>query len=70
MPGPSKPRLDPARTGIPAAHCPNLHLYFAGRSPELVKLAPHTTPVRRLDEAGAARNPDLRFKPSASERTQ
>ena len=32
--------------------------------PELVKGAPYTTPVRRLDEAGAARNPDLRWKPS------
>jgi glycine dehydrogenase subunit 2 len=27
--------------------------------PELVKSAPHTTPVRRLDEARAAREPDL-----------
>ncbi len=33
--------------------------------PELVKGAPYTTPVRRLDEAGAARNPDLRWRPSA-----
>ncbi|NTW27811.1 MAG: aminomethyl-transferring glycine dehydrogenase subunit GcvPB [Coriobacteriia bacterium] len=32
--------------------------------PELVKGAPYTTPVRRLDEAGAARNPDLRWKPA------
>ncbi len=31
--------------------------------PELVKGAPYTTPVRRLDEAGAARNPDLRYRP-------
>ena len=30
--------------------------------PELVKGAPHTTPVSRLDEAGAARRPDLRWK--------
>ncbi len=30
--------------------------------PELVKSAPHTTPVRRLDEARAARNPVLRWK--------
>jgi glycine dehydrogenase subunit 2 len=35
----------------------------ASRDPELVKGAPYTTPVRRLDEAGAARNPDLRFRP-------
>ncbi|MBE0416249.1 MAG: aminomethyl-transferring glycine dehydrogenase subunit GcvPB [Coriobacteriia bacterium] len=35
----------------------------ASRDPELVKGAPYTTPVRRLDEAGAARNPDLRYRP-------
>lgn len=34
----------------------------AKRDPELVKGAPYTTPVRRLDEAGAARNPDLRYR--------
>jgi glycine dehydrogenase subunit 2 len=31
------------------------------RDPELLKSAPHTTPVRRLDEAGAARNLDIRY---------
>ena len=31
--------------------------------PDLVKGAPYTTPVRRLDEAGAARRPDLRYRP-------
>jgi glycine dehydrogenase subunit 2 len=36
----------------------------AARDPELVKGAPYTTPVRRLDEAGAARNPDLRYRPA------
>ena len=36
----------------------------AASDPELVKGAPYTTPVRRLDEAGAARNPDLRYRPS------
>jgi glycine dehydrogenase subunit 2 len=35
----------------------------AADDPELVKGAPYTTPVRRLDEAGAARNPDLRYRP-------
>ena len=30
--------------------------------PELVKSAPHVTPVRRLDETTAAKNPILRFK--------
>ncbi len=35
----------------------------AATNPELVKGAPYTTPVRRLDEAGAARNPDLRYRP-------
>jgi glycine dehydrogenase subunit 2 len=31
----------------------------AHEHPELVKSAPHTTPVRRLDEVRAAREPDL-----------
>lgn len=37
----------------------------AERDPELVKGAPYTTPVRRLDEAGAARKPDLRWRPAS-----
>ena len=36
----------------------------AETDPDLVKSAPYTTPVRRLDEAGAARNPDLRYRPA------
>ncbi len=35
----------------------------AREDPEVVKTAPHTTPVRRLDEVRAARFPDLRWKP-------
>jgi glycine dehydrogenase subunit 2 len=35
----------------------------AQERPELVRSAPHTTPVRRLDEARAARQPVLRWKP-------
>ena len=31
--------------------------------PELVKMRPHTTPVRRLDEARAASKPVLRWEP-------
>ena len=31
--------------------------------PDLVRQAPHTTPVSRLDEARAARQPDLRWRP-------
>jgi len=34
--------------------------------PELVKTAPHTTRVKRLDEVGAARKPILRWKPGGS----
>jgi glycine dehydrogenase subunit 2 len=34
----------------------------ANESPELVKSAPHTAPVRRLDEATAARQPNLRWR--------
>ena len=36
----------------------------AAATPELVKTAPHTTRVRRLDEVGAARKPILRWDPS------
>jgi glycine dehydrogenase subunit 2 len=35
----------------------------ARRDPELVRTAPHTTPIRRLDETAAARNPVLRWTP-------
>ena len=35
----------------------------AATNPELVKTAPHTTRVGRLDEVGAARKPILRWKP-------
>jgi glycine dehydrogenase subunit 2 len=35
----------------------------AQTDPELVKSAPHDSPVRRLDEATAARQPDLRWRP-------
>jgi glycine dehydrogenase subunit 2 len=36
----------------------------AGTNPEVVKTAPHTTRVRRLDEVAAARKPVLRWNPS------
>jgi glycine dehydrogenase subunit 2 len=32
-------------------------------NPEIVKTAPHTTPVGRLDQALAARKPNLRWMP-------
>jgi glycine dehydrogenase subunit 2 len=35
----------------------------AQENPDLVKTAPHSTPVRRLDEARAARRPILRWDP-------
>jgi glycine dehydrogenase subunit 2 len=35
----------------------------ADENPELVRTAPHTTRVKRLDEAAAARKPVLRWKP-------
>ncbi|MEK6765957.1 MAG: aminomethyl-transferring glycine dehydrogenase subunit GcvPB, partial [Planctomycetota bacterium] len=34
----------------------------AGSHPEILKNAPHTTPVSRLDEVQAARKPDLRWQ--------
>jgi glycine dehydrogenase subunit 2 len=37
----------------------------AAKDPEILKQAPVSTPVGRLDEAGAARNPDLRWSPKA-----
>jgi len=37
----------------------------AGESPELLHEAPHTTPVRRVDEVTAARRPVLRWTPDA-----
>ncbi len=37
----------------------------AERDPEMVKAAPHTAPVKRLDEATAARQPNLRWRPMA-----
>jgi glycine dehydrogenase subunit 2 len=41
----------------------------AASDPETVKTAPHTAPVRRLDEAGAARNPNLRWRVAAGDWT-
>ncbi len=38
----------------------------AKNDPELVKTAPHTTPVKRLDEARAARKPVLRWESRSS----
>jgi glycine cleavage system P protein (glycine dehydrogenase) subunit 2 len=35
--------------------------------PDIVKAAPHTTPVRRLDEVVAARKPNLRWTPSSDQ---
>ena len=34
----------------------------ARRDPEVVRTAPHTAPVKRLDEAMAARQPNLRWR--------
>jgi glycine dehydrogenase subunit 2 len=38
------------------------------KSPELVCQAPHNAPLRRLDEATAARKPVLRWRPAAGEK--
>jgi glycine dehydrogenase subunit 2 len=37
----------------------------AETDPEMVKTAPHTAPVGRLDEVTAARHPNLRWRPMA-----
>jgi len=39
----------------------------AEKNPELLHQAPHNTPVRRLDEVRAARQPDLRWYPEKKE---
>ena len=39
----------------------------AAQNPELVKTAPHSTRVGRLDEVAAARKPVLRWKPKSSQ---
>jgi glycine dehydrogenase subunit 2 len=41
----------------------------AYETPELVRGAPHGAPVRRLDEATAARQPNLRWRPMAGAET-
>jgi glycine dehydrogenase subunit 2 len=42
----------------------------ARRDPDLVRTAPHTTPIRRLDEVSAARNPVLRWVSSGALRPE
>jgi glycine dehydrogenase subunit 2 len=39
----------------------------AREDPELARNAPYTTPVRRLDEAGAAKRPVIRQRLDADE---
>ena len=41
----------------------------AAESPDLLHEAPHDTPNSRLDEARAARRPDLRWKPGVARGT-
>ena len=54
----SKETLDAFVAALAAVH------EEARRTPDLVKKAPYTTPVRRLDEVRAAREPDLAWRPS------
>ncbi len=37
----------------------------AAKDPDVIRKAPHTTPVRRLDETRAARNLELRWRPAS-----
>jgi glycine dehydrogenase subunit 2 len=39
----------------------------AQEDPELVKNAPHSTRISRLDETGAARKPILRWRPGKAQ---
>ena len=41
----------------------------ADTDPDMIKSAPHTAPVRRLDETAAARQPNLRWRPMAGAET-
>jgi glycine dehydrogenase subunit 2 len=41
----------------------------AESDPDMVRGAPHTAPVKRLDEATAARQPNLRWRPMAGAQT-
>ena len=41
----------------------------AESDPDVVTAAPHTAPVRRLDEATAARQPNLRWRPMTGAQT-
>jgi glycine dehydrogenase subunit 2 len=41
----------------------------ARETPQVVREAPHTAPVRRLDEATAARHPNLRWRPMTGAQT-
>jgi glycine dehydrogenase subunit 2 len=47
------------------AHVIREILVEAKEDPEIAMGAPHTTPVRRLDEAGAAKRPVVRWRPEA-----
>jgi glycine dehydrogenase subunit 2 len=42
----------------------------ADENPEILHTAPHNTPVRRLDEVRAARNPDLRWEMDGQRRQE
>jgi glycine dehydrogenase subunit 2 len=42
----------------------------ADENPEILHTAPHNTPVRRLDEVRAARNPDLRWEMNSQRRKE
>ena len=41
----------------------------AATEPDVARGAPHTAPVRRLDEATAARQPNLRWRPMTGSET-
>ena len=61
--------IEPTETETPEALDAFIHAMIAIAEeakdhPELVKNAPYSTPVRRLDEARAARRPILRWEPS------
>ena len=58
----SKERLDHFAEAVRAI------LEEAKEDPEVARTAPHTTPVRRLDEAGAAKRPVVRWRPGAEGR--
>ena len=65
--GDAESRLEQATLGGGCFWCMEAIFEQAHSDPEVVKTAPHTKGITRLDEVRAARKPVLRWKPAADE---